>query len=280
MSTSQVLYPNLAQPIGLPVADHEMLAQAFTTFTAASSSLQAGYALLQSEVARLRQELEVANRMSAILAHEIRNPLGSLELFAELLANSELASEQKSCVAHMQAGVRTLAATVNNVLHLYSQPPAGLAAQPRATDLGELLRWLSGYLRPVAQQAEVSVQLAIPPGPIWITADRHGLEQVILNMALNAIRSMQNGGVLSLVAGESSDATIWIEVADTGQGIAADTLPQIFQPAFSTVEGSPGLGLAVCKTVVERHNGQIRVTSRPGQGTTFRVEIPSTVEQP
>jgi len=230
-----------------------------------------------SRLKRVQQEHETLRRrqalaeMSTVLAHEIRNPLGSLELFAGLLAESSLAAEERAWVEHLQAGLRTMAATVNNVLQFHSQPPLGFAP----VDLGQLLRWLEQFLRPLAQRARVSIQLASSPEEAWVEADRHRLEQVVLNLALNSFHFMPAGGVLH-IAGEvtpNPEAKVRLQIADTGPGIAPEILDRIFEPGFTTRRGSPGLGLAVCKTIMEQHHGTIRVASRPG-GATFTLEFP------
>jgi signal transduction histidine kinase len=211
--------------------------------------------------------------MSALLAHEIRNPLGSLELFAGLLAESDLEEEERTWVGHLQAGLRTLASTVNNVLHFHSQPLPGLAP----TDLGRWLRSTHDFLRPLAQRAQVRQELRQELDGVLVAADRHRLEQVLLNLALNAFRFMAGGGVLKICGSVSSREQApraAVEVSDTGPGIAAEDRERIFHPGFTTCAGSPGLGLAVCKTIMEQHGGTITVDSAPGHGTTFRLEFP------
>jgi two-component system sensor histidine kinase FlrB len=211
--------------------------------------------------------------MSAVLAHEIRNPLGSLELFAGLLAGSELAGEQREWVEHLQAGLRTLAATVNNVLHFHSGAPPEMAP----LDVGRLLRSLHDFLRPLAQQAKVHLELVQGLDGVMVAADRHRLEQVLLNLALNAFRFMPGGGVLRISGrrrGKASEGSAEIEVADTGPGIAPENLARVFEAGFTTRPGSPGLGLAVCQTIMQQHGGTITAASRPGRGTRFLLEFP------
>jgi len=304
MATAQLV--PAARESKIPPADFDerSLAEAFAAFTKAASSLEYSYTQLQTEVARLRRELEDTNRdlassleenqrlqqehemlrrrqalaeLSATLAHEIRNPLGSLELFAGLLSESDLAAEERHWVEHLQAGLRTLAATVNNVLQFHSQPQPGLAP----TDLGQLLRSVGQFLRPLAQRAKVHLELAPSPDGMVVAADRHRLEQVLLNLALNSFQFMPSGGVLR-IAGHAylrnGEKKVSVEVADTGPGIEPETLQRVFEPGFTTRAGSPGLGLAVCKTIMEQHGGSIRVASRPGRGTTFTLEFPSSAE--
>jgi two-component system, sensor histidine kinase FlrB len=232
-----------------------------------------------SEAKRLEEARETLRRrqalaeMSALLAHEVRNPLGSLELFAELLAKATLETEPKRWARQLQAGLRALAATVNNVLHFHGHPQPEMAP----TDLGLLLGSLAEFLHPLAQQAGVRLQLAIGLDGVRIAADRHRLEQVVLNLGLNAFRFMPAGGVLSItggVVGSGSSPRAQVEIADTGIGISPESLERIFQPGFTTRPGSPGLGLAVCRTIMQQHGGAITASSRAGAGTVFRLEFP------
>jgi two-component system sensor histidine kinase FlrB len=237
-----------------------------------------------SEAKKLEQEREQLRRqqalveMSALLAHEIRNPLGSLELFAGLLAEANLEGESHRWIEHVQAGLRTLSATVNNVLHLHNTPQPDLAP----TDLGQLLDWAYEFLLPLAKQARVELQVTNGLRGVTVPADRHRLEQVLLNLALNAFRFMPGGGWLSIrgmdcrspegLEGEGEG--VEIEVRDTGPGIASSDLPRIFDAGFSTRPGSSGLGLAVCRRILEQHGGSIQAESTPGEGATLRLRLP------
>jgi len=224
---------------------------------------------------QLQQERELYRRrqalaeMSAVLAHEIRNPLGSMELFAGLLAGSRLEAEQAEWLQQLVAGLRTLGATVNNVLHFHSTPP--LETSP--VNPGQLLEWLGCFLQPLAEQQRIQIVLRLALQHATITADRHRLEQVLLNLGLNALRFMPGGGQLTL-SGRCQAQIVLLEVSDTGPGISGEYLDRIFEPGFSRNPGSPGLGLAVCKTIMQQHGGCIRVTSSLGRGTTFILELP------
>jgi two-component system sensor histidine kinase FlrB len=231
-----------------------------------------------SEAKKLEQDREQLRRqqalveMSALLAHEIRNPLGSLELFAGLLAEANLEGESRRWIEHVQAGLRTLSATVNNVLHLHNTPQPDLAP----TDAGQLLDWAYDFLLPLAKQARVEMQIINGLNGVTIHADRHRLEQVLLNLALNAFRFMPGGGWLSIRGVECPQDRGVVEVAirDTGPGIALEDLPHIFDAGFSTRAGSSGLGLAVCRRILEQHGGSIVAESRPGYGAAFRLRLP------
>jgi signal transduction histidine kinase len=213
--------------------------------------------------------------MSALLAHEIRNPLGSLELFTGLLADAALGGEERGWVEHVQAGLRTLASTVNNVLHLHKSPPVQCAEM----DMGELLDWAYDFLLPLAKQSRVELQVMNALCGVRFHADRHQLEQVLLNLALNAYRSMGDGGWLSISGWALDDGGVAVEVRDTGAGIASGDLERIFDAGFSTYAGSSGLGLAVCKNILEQHGGMIAAESREGCGAKFCFWIPARGER-
>ncbi|MFZ0481427.1 MAG: HAMP domain-containing sensor histidine kinase [Terriglobales bacterium] len=209
--------------------------------------------------------------MSALLAHEIRNPLGSLELFTGLLAESVLEGEGHRWVEHLQAGLRSLSSTVNNVLDLHNEPPPERAS----IDAGELLGWAYDFLLPLAHQARVELQIVNGLCGVPVAADRHLLEQVLLNLALNAFHFMPGGGWLAIRGVNRGVEGIEIEVRDTGQGISEEDLPRIFEAGFTTRPGSTGLGLAVCRRVLDQHGGSIMAESQIGHGATFRLRLPA-----
>jgi signal transduction histidine kinase len=265
-----------------------------------------------TEAKRLAAESESVRRkeslaeMATLLAHEIRNPLGSLELFAGLLADAAVKQpELRRWTDHIQAGLRSLSATVNNVLQFHSQP----APQLSPVNLGRMLRESVDFLRPLARQSGLRIDLQSLVGEVEIPADGHRLQQVFFNLALNAFRAMSLGGTLLVRAqwhdeahlfssghgfnpvaageestppqplrhaadGETDCGEVRIDFEDTGKGIAAQHLPKIFDAGYTTQPGTPGLGLAVCRTVMEQHRGRISVASEPGKGTTFSLILP------
>jgi two-component system sensor histidine kinase FlrB len=233
---------------------------------------------LEETQLKLRREQALAE-VSTILAHEIRNPLGSLELFAGLLADAALDPDCRKWVEHVQAGLRTLAATVNNVLHFHSLPEP----QRAPVDLGQLLAWARDFVSPLARQSRVALSLQNRVSGVFFAADRHRLEQVLLNLVLNALRAMPGGGWVELggrtIKTQDGRAVVLI-VSDTGPGISPEHLPGIFEPGFSTRAGGPGLGLAVCRKIVEQHGGTITAGSRPGCGATFTLTFPLNFPMP
>ena len=232
---------------------------------------------LAAERERARRNQALAE-IATVLAHEIRNPLGSLELFAGLLADStSLTSETGQWVGHIQAGLRTLSATVNNVLQFHSEPT--LESIP--TPLDRLMRETVEFLGPLARQRGLEVRLENRAGRVVVPADPARLQQVFLNFALNAFRAMPSGGLLSVsLARMRSDEgpRVQIDFEDQGAGIAPEAVEKIFEPGFTTQAGSPGLGLSVCRKVAEQHGGTIRVRSAPGLGSTFTLTLPAAGE--
>lgn len=234
-----------------------------------------------SEAKRMAQQRDQQRReqalaeMSAILAHEIRNPLGSLELFAGLLAEAKLGCAAERWVAQVQAGLRTLSATVNNVLHFYSLP----APECVAADLGLLLDWAREFLLPIARQAGVDFSVCHDLFGVEAAADRHQLEQVLLNLVLNAVRAMPEGGRVEVsgrsIAGADARSAV-ISVSDTGPGIAAEDFERIFEAGYSTRASGPGLGLTVCRKVIAQHGGSLTAANRSGAGAVFVVTLPAT----
>ena len=233
-----------------------------------------------TESKRLEKEREAARRtqdlaqMAMLLAHEIRNPLGSLELFAGLLAD---ATEERPVlhkwVEQVQAGLRTLSATVNNVLQFHSEPRSELSP----VNVVSLLSETVDFLQPLARQRGMRFDFGSNEPEVLLRADAHRLQQVFINLALNAFRAMRPGGVLRLSVHSGTQAEelpIRVVFRDQGAGIPASQLARIFEAGFTTNPGSPGLGLALAKKVVEQHQGKITVESDPGIGTTFNLSFP------
>jgi signal transduction histidine kinase len=235
-----------------------------------------------TEARRLEQERDGHRRqqalaeLSAVLAHEVRNPLGSLELFSGLLEDSGLNPTAQGHLTQLRAGLRNLAATVNNVLRFHN-PVAGDFAE---VDLARLLASSAEFLAPLAHQAGVTIRLAHQLDRVLVRGDRFALEQVLLNLAINAFHAMAGSGVLTLsgAVGPPAEANAggqWavVEVQDTGPGIAEENMAAVFNPGFTTRPASAGLGLAVCRTIIEQHGGRIAISSHPG-GCRFRLELP------
>jgi two-component system, sensor histidine kinase FlrB len=214
--------------------------------------------------------------IAAVLAHEIRNPLGSMELFTGLLANATARMpETHPWVMHLQAGLRSLAATVNNVLQFHGKPCEELLP----TRLDRLLRDTVEFLGPLARRQGLTIVMDDLIGGVMVSADPQRLQQVFFNLALNALWATAEGGTLTVRvrwAAHLPRGLVRIDFQDDGTGIEPDMLEAIFKPGFTTKAGSPGLGLSVCKRVIEQHGGSICVESQVGRGSTFTIFLPAS----
>jgi two-component system sensor histidine kinase FlrB len=223
------------------------------------------------------QEREAARRaatlteISTILAHEIRNPLASLELFAGLI--SEDRGENPQWIAHLRAGIRMLSGTVNNVLNMNGEGSTRFAD----LDLVACIRAGVEFVQPIAEQAGVVLAFSAAEEVVSIRGNEDGIRQILLNLVCNAIRHTAVAGRVdvSLTRCEREGGIALIEVRDTGCGIPEEQIGRLFEAGFSGSGETPGLGLAVCRRLIAQHGGAIRVSSRLNQGSIFQLEIPT-----
>lgn len=225
------------------------------------------------------QEREKARRattlaeISTILAHEIRNPLASLELFAGLIADQSN-PESAAWVAHLQAGIRTLSGTVNNVLSLNG----GGAPHLASLNLGACVQGGVEFVQPIADQAGVVLRFTPPEESLWVHGNEDAIRQILLNLIRNAIRhTPQTGSVDVALRSErrSGKPLILVTIRDTGCGIPRAAQHHIFEAGYSVSGATPGLGLAVCRQLMTQHGGAIRVASQVGEGSEFQLEFPA-----
>jgi two-component system sensor histidine kinase FlrB len=207
--------------------------------------------------------------VSTILAHEIRNPLASMELFAGLIADEPEQTAQ--WVSNLRAGIRLLSGTVNNVLSIYCGSNAPLAP----VDLTASMKSGVEFVQPIAEQAGVSLAFLADGDGIAIQGNENGLRQIILNIVCNAIRHTPAGGMITVSVQCRPRGIARVEIVDTGCGIPAGLLDRLFEPGFSADGNTTGLGLAVCKRLMTQHGGEIRVSSRVNAGSTFQLEFPT-----
>ena len=208
--------------------------------------------------------------ISTILAHEIRNPLASMELFAGLIAEDRGNAAQ--WVSHLRAGIRLLSGTVNNVLSIHGGGNPDLVP----VDLTACVQSGVEFVQPIAEQAGVVVSFLGAASRLTIQGNENQIRQIVLNLVCNAIRHTPGGGKIEVATRRVSrrgSLRALVEVRDTGCGIPASLREHIFEAGFSANGDTPGLGLAVCKRLMNAHGGEIRVTSRVGCGSTFQLEF-------
>ncbi len=225
---------------------------------------------------RMEEERESARdavalaQVSAVLAHEIRNPLASLELFAGLITDSPERSGE--WLSHLRAGIRSLSGTVNNVLTLHGH----LTLAPEPVDVATEARLAVNFLQPLAQQAGISLQLEMEPDELWTFGNKSAFHQILLNLCSNALRHTPPQGRVYVICAAPAEVgePIRLSVIDNGCGMSPHVLARLFEPGFSGSGTTPGLGLAVCQRLLRQHGGALRVQSRVGQGSTFTLEFP------
>ena len=221
------------------------------------------------------EQLLRASRLSALgelaagLAHEIRNPLGSIRGTAEIVKDSSLSEEQRvEFSAIMIREVDRLNQVVTNFLSFARPAPT----QKNACDLNAVLNQIVEFSGAQCQQNQVSVRLAQNRLPL-VSGDADQFKQVFLNLLLNAIQAMPEGGLLEITT-QQRDGKIAVTFEDNGPGISRESLGKIFNPFFSTRHTGTGLGLAISQRIVQAHGGQINVSSEAGQGARFEVQLP------
>ena len=238
-----------------------------------------------TEVKALQEKNKHVERLSAMgemaveLAHEIRNPLGSIELFASLLVK-ELTGDPGRWAENIRVGIRSLNTIVSNMLHFAN--PLSPVFSP--VDVHEVIREIAKFCEPIASQRHIGVECDLGAGNPVIDADRELLHQMMLNLIFNAMKAMPSQGSLSIgtrtLAPESGKPEgLELRIQDTGIGIPSENLSRIFDPFFTTNKNGTGLGLSIVHQIVEKHSGRIRVSSEVNRGTTFTIVFGSGPEK-
>jgi len=221
---------------------------------------------------QVSERLAAVGRITAGVAHEVKNPLNSMRLWLENLKES-LPEEQDSGAQHavqvLDKEIDRLDAVVKRFLD-FTRP---MEVRLEATQLAELLKEMMQVAQPQLQKANVQVAQLLPIDVPEVYVDRALLKQAVLNLVLNAAEAMPNGGQLRLVLSRRGEMAE-IAVGDTGKGIPPENRQKIFQLFFTTRPGGSGIGLASTFRIVQLHNGSIDFTSEVGRGTTFRIELP------
>jgi signal transduction histidine kinase len=278
--------PNGQAPAGQePVGQELDLTTILHAWNEATDRLQKTHESLREEVRRLSDELEAKNRelarqsrladlgqMASHVAHEVRNSLVPMKLYLSLLRR-RISDDMGSLdvLDKVTAGFTALEATVGDLLHFSSdrQP------QWRTFDLAALVEEVCQSLALQLAAQEIQLEVDCPAG-LRLSADRDMLRRAVLNLLLNALDVMPEGGHLVVIACQTA-AGIDIEVGDSGPGIADDCLPRLFEPFFTTKSSGTGLGLAIVERIAEAHGGRIAAANCAEGGAAFTLFIPQSV---
>lgn len=227
------------------------------------------------------EKMASLGKMAAVVAHEVNNPLSGILTYAKLLrkwvasgqAGNDKRDEAMECLELIATESRRCGELIKNLLSLSRSAPMNL----QSVDLHEVINRSLLLVRHQLEHAGIDLQLKLEEDMPRLHCDAAQIEQVLLALIMNAIDAMPRGGNLWIATLLNHDETeISIEVRDDGAGIAPDVLPQIFEPFMTTKEHGRGvgLGLAISRGIVERHNGRIEVESHLGKGTTFTLTLP------
>ena len=237
-----------------------------------------------TEIKRLEIQANRNNRLAAMgemaakMAHEIRNPLGSIELFVSVLKKGlDSDKEHRKIAEHISSGVRSINGIISNLL-MFIRPHH--KAHFKVFDIHEPLQdslFFSSHLLENNEGIEVKTNCSVDP--LMVEGDGELLKQVFLNLILNAIQAMSSCGRLDISTREikkKGSGTWYAEIrfADTGIGIPRDNMKSIFDPFFTTKKRGTGLGLSIVHNIVESHNGTIEIESKEGSGTACIITLP------
>ena len=241
----------------------------------------AGVLVVLHDVTRILRLENLRKEFVANVSHELRTPLTSIRGFAETLLSGALSDPKnnREFVETIYQQSDRLTRLVDDLLDLSAIESGRKKPQPSAVELEPLVREVAAELQPFARKRKVKLILEVPKG-LKVMADRDQLRQVFINLVDNAVKFNRPEGTVT-VSAEAAEGRAEIAVSDTGSGIPEADLPRIFErfyrvdKARSRELGGTGLGLSIVKHIVEAHGGSIRAESRPGEGSTFRINLPA-----
>ena len=236
---------------------------------------------------RLRDRLAALGEMAAAIAHEVKNPLGGIEVMAGLLKRKLPDSpDAQSILADIIKEAKMANAIVLEVLD-FVRP---IRLQVDRLSLADVVRDAVSVSESHVPRGNVDISLQLPTDLPTIQGDPHQLRQVFTNLLTNAFEALNGRGSVAIAATSQpaekpragvesiTGPTVLVEVSDDGPGIPADVVDRIFSPFFTTKPQGSGLGLAIVRKIVDAHDGRIDVSARPGGGTQFRVTLPVSSE--
>jgi PAS domain S-box-containing protein len=235
------------------------------------------------EMAKRTEKFAAMGEMAADIAHEVRNPLGSIALSASLLLKGLTDEKSRDRAARIIHSVRNVDNKIANLL-LFTRKPEPVFRDLRIYDiLQDILKFSAEILEKEGIRLSVRLTGANP----LVRADGELLKQVFLNIILNAVQAMRGGGKLMIESRRHTDPalrpgmerTVELRFADTGDGIGAEDRKRIFDPFFSTKEGSSGLGLAIVHNIIDLHRGTVDVEKGERGGSVFTVLLPLLEEE-
>jgi two-component system NtrC family sensor kinase len=226
------------------------------------------------------EKLTSLGKLAAVVAHEINNPLSGILTYAKLLkkwldrtsVEEPRKTEMIDCLNLIESESKRCGELVKSLLTFSRNAPLNI----QRSNVNAVVEHCVRLVKPKAEVSGVEIQCALDPGLPLVQCDPAQIEQVLLALVMNAFDAMPRGGNVWLKTSFIAESNmVALQIRDDGSGIPDELLPRMFEPFFTT-KGSKGvgLGLAISRNIVDRHNGKIEVQSKPGQGTTFTISIP------
>ncbi|HUK13220.1 MAG TPA: PAS domain S-box protein [Thermoanaerobaculaceae bacterium] len=227
---------------------------------------------------RQAQKMEAVGMLAGGVAHDFNNLLQAMLSHVQLLRSGSTAGARpEASLAELEEQVRRGAALTRQLL-LFARRET---ARPEPLDLNRVIAGAASLLRRLVRE-NVAFTVELAPGPLPLVADHGQLEQVLVNLVVNAVDAMPGGGRVAIHSGSEGADRVWFSVDDTGHGIPAEIRDKVFEPFFTTkAKGhGTGLGLPVVHGIVTAHAGSVEFRDRPGGGTSFRVTLPMGSTEP
>src|SRR5271157_3875321 len=250
-----------------------------------SEEQNVGHVLIFKDISRLKQlesESERNARLSAMgelvlkIAHEIRNPLGSIELFANLISSDLKGTTHGDYANRISNSVKSLVNTLDNMLRFSRE------VKPRREEcsLNGVVDEICREFRELFSGSNVRLEF-IEHGHHSVYADKGLIRQALINILLNSVQAMPDGGTIAVEIGPSElmPSAVEIVVRDNGPGMDNETRSKIFEPFFSTKDRGTGLGLSITSSIIAAHGGSVEVKSTLGAGTEFVITLPEVVKK-
>ena len=217
------------------------------------------------------EKVATLGRVAAQVAHEVRNPLAGLLLYSEHLKSKldgKAQNGEAQLVDKIIDTINNLTATTEQILN-FARP---VTLAPKHLDLNGVAQDVTQLLSTEITARKIETKLELAPSPVAGMLDEPSIRAATLNLVLNAVQAMSQGGVLTISTGRSGDK-VWMEIKDTGVGMTPAQVKEIFEPFKTTKSRGLGLGMPYAQKIIHQHGGQITVESRPEKGTQVRIEL-------
>jgi len=252
-------------------------------------ALQREVVRLRDELARKDRELERRRRLAALgelaagLAHEVRNPLGAIQLYSSLLRREcARLTPALELIEKIEMGIRAIDAVVRDTLALVprrgSDATSGESAWKTGRPLSMIVAAAADTCRQKFEQHEVTLEVQLSDPRAQVQAEPEAVQRVLVNLMVNAAEASPPGRTVRLIAGPVEAGEVILRVVDQGCGLSDEVLERLFDPFFTTKEGGTGLGLSIAHRLVEAYGGRLTARNHPEGGAEFVVALPAAEE--